>query len=345
MCKKYFFLPFILFLGLSNLAFSQFWFLGQRGREKYVNVKFAPQSTLAIGAGTSTYMGELLPSQALLTTGMQSTRMNIGVQYTKHFHPRFSYKGSLSYLQIAGDDNYYGYGVGDEGKRFASNFERNLHFKNQLVELAAFGMFDFVKRNPFRKKRADFSPYVMVGIAAVYSDPKARGVPEILSNSLGQITGFRQAGWVSLNGVTDENSAANTEIVGTEGSKYSPIQMALPMGFGFRWKLTDAIDIGAEFNYRLTFTDLLDDVSDNRINKLDVNTTYSNRSINKDFSNGLLPSPGKNEIYAANTWKLLPAPGTFLPQTPIVGSRGNDSYFTTQVMLIFHLGRPMGSIN
>jgi len=345
MCKKYFLFSFLLFLGLSNLAYSQFWFLGQRGRERYVNVKFAPQSTLAIGTGTSTYIGELLPSQALLTTGIQSTRMNIGVQYTKHFHPRFSYKGSLSYIQIAGDDNYYGYGLGDEGKRFASNFERNLHFNNQLVELAAFGMFDFVKRNPFRKKRPYFSPYVMLGVAGVYSDPKARGVPEVLRNESGLVTGFRQAGWVSLNGVTDENSASNTDIVGTEGIKYSPIQVAIPMGFGFRWKLTDAIDLGAEFTYRIAFTDYLDDVSDNRMNTLDVNTTYSNRSINKDFSNGLIPSSGKNEIYAANTFNVLPTPGSFLPQTPLVGSKGNDSYFTTQFMLIFHLGRPMGSIN
>ncbi|MEY2792654.1 MAG: hypothetical protein RJA76_646 [Bacteroidota bacterium] len=346
MLKKCFLLFAFLFFCEGQLAYSQFWFLGQRGRERYVNMKFRSQASLAIGAGSSTYLGELLPSSALLNVGIKSTRMNIGVQYTKQFHPHFAYKAGLTYVQIAGDDNYYGLKVGDENSLFSANFERNLHFKNELAELSFLGVYEIVKANNFRKKRANFSPYITAGVAALYSNPKARGVAEVIKGDNGEILGYRQAGWVSLRGIQVAESGG---IAGTEeyanSNGYSPMQIAIPFGFGFRLKMTNSIDFGFEFLYRKALTDYLDDVSDNRGSYLGTNATYSNRSINKDLSFGISFNPGYNEIYAANTFKLLPKPGDFLPNKPLVVSQGTDSYFTTQVMLIFHLGRPMGTIN
>ncbi len=344
--KSFFFLSFLL-LFASQLAYSQFWFLGQRGRERYVNMKFRSQASLSIGAGSSTYIGELLPSAALLSmSGIKSTRMNIGVQYIKQFHPHFAYKAGLTYLQIAGDDNYYGLKVGDETSVYASNFERNLHFKNELVELSFLGVYELLKGNNFRKKRANFSPYITAGVAALYSNPKARGVAEVIKGDNGEVLGYRQSGWVSLRNVQvgENGGVAGTEEY-TNGKAYSPLQLAIPVGVGFRLKMTNSIDFGFEFMYRKSLTDYLDDVSDNRREYLTTNSVYSNRSINKDLSYGLVNNPGYNEIYAANTFNALPAPGAFLPQKPLVESQGTDSYFTTQVMLIFHLGRPMGTIN
>lgn len=301
----------------SNLLFGQFWFLGQQSKERYEAAKYVPYATMGFGLGSSTYMGDLMPSSALIPYGVKSTRWNLGFHYTKHFSRHLAYKASLSLIRIAGDDNYYAYGPSDVEKAFAANYQRNLHFRNDLKELSLVGIYDIMAQTPFRKKRPQFSPYVFLGVAAAMSSPQARGPANITTNSV------EQSDWVNLrnySGISASNS-------GTENSSYSPFVIAIPVGLGFRYKIDQTTDIGFEVSYRQTFTDYLDDVSDNRNA---ITTPYNELTIRTE------------EPYAANTLKQVQFLGT---TKDIVPSKGYDRYFTTQFQLIFHIGKSAGRIN
>jgi hypothetical protein len=299
----------------SNMVFGQFWFLGQQSKERYEAAKYVPHASLSVGAGSSTYLGDLLPSSALLPYGLNATRWNFGVQYLKHFNRHFSYKASLTLIRIAGDDNYYNYGSGDVDKKFAANYQRNLHFRNDLKELAVMGVYDLKAQTPFRKKRPFFSPFVFVGIAGIMSNPIARNAAFVANNVASH------SDWVDLRGY----SKPSPSISGTENVNYSPFTFAIPMGLGFRIKLEDYVDLGFEFTYRKSFSDYLDDVSDNRdgMNFTDITDRTS-------------------EVYAANTLRKI---NSLQTTNPLVIYKGSDDYFTTQVQLIFHIGKVAGRIN
>jgi len=302
---------FILIAGNIN-AQSPFWFLGQRKKEPYEAIKYVPYATISIGAGSSNYFGELVPNTIFSSNSLLSTRWNLGLTYTKHFHKRFSYKASLSYIRIAGDDNYYNLKTGDEGTYFAANFARNLHFRNDLKELALSGIYELKRQTPYRMKRPDVSPYVFAGFAILLSEPQARGMTTNQTSA---------ANWVSLRNMAGYSFSQK----GTEGVSYSPFTYAIPLGFGIRYKLDKYIDLGFEATYRFVFSDYLDDVSDER-NTIDA-------PIN-DFT------IRSGEKIAANTLKALPT--SFTPTTDLVTSSGKDSYFTTQIQLILHFGNAAG---
>jgi hypothetical protein len=47
---------------------------------------------------------------------------------------------------------------------------------------------------------------------------------------------------------------------------YKLIQLAIPFGLGVRFRLNEVMDLSAEIGFRYTFTDYLDDVSQNYVN-------------------------------------------------------------------------------
>jgi hypothetical protein len=91
----------------------------------------------------------------------------------------------------------------------------------------------------------------------------------------------------------------------TEGVDYSQWSVIIPMGAGLKMHLNRHIDLMAEYAYRFTFTDYLDDVSSDRV-RYDAlpgkiqEYHQSNRggvAVGRDgtFKNG---NPGKNDGYS-----------------------------------------------
>lgn len=281
------------------MAQNPFWFLGQRDG-RYVD-KFDAHSSVSLGVGTTNYVGDLAPLGGLTQVGIQSMRWNLGAQFTRHFSKNFSARFGLSYVRLAGDDNYF-----DQSGDFAGSYYRNLHFKNDLKELTVLGVFELMGNKEFIRKRPQFAPYIMAGIAAYSHDPMARKDANV---SNGTVT---KSGWISLHG-------QNTP---SEGNSYSLVGLALPVGVGFRYRLTDDFDVSFELMHRVAFSDYLDDVSDNRMNPALVapaTSFYTNRST--------VP-------IAPNT---LAVRNITNPNIPSVFSWGLDQYFTTQIQLVYHI--------
>lgn len=283
-------------IGLPSMAQNPFWFLGQRDG-RYVD-KFDAHSSVSLGVGSTNYVGDLAPLGGLTQVGIQSMRWNLGAQFTRHFSKNFSARFGLSYVRLAGDDNYF-----DQSGDFSGSYYRNLHFKNDLKELTILGVFELMGNKEFIRKRPQFSPYIMAGIAAYSHDPMAR---KDAYTSNGTVM---KGDWISLHG-------QNTP---SEGNTYSLVGLALPVGVGFRYRLTDDFDVSFELMHRVAFSDYLDDVSDNRNEIAAATSFYTNRSTLRVAPNTLAvrntTNPGVSPEYS---W-------------------GVDQYFTTQIQLVYHI--------
>ncbi|MGV3539523.1 MAG: hypothetical protein ACO1OQ_06900, partial [Rufibacter sp.] len=65
-------------------------------------------------------------------------------------------------------------------------------------------------------------------------------------------------GWYELQPLGTEGQYADGE---GYPSPYSRVQIAIPAGFGVKYRLDKRWDVGIEFTWRKTFTDYIDDVS------------------------------------------------------------------------------------
>jgi hypothetical protein len=117
---------------------------------------------------------------------------------------------------------------------------RNLSFRNDIKELSFTGIFDLFENRQSFQKRPDYTPYGFLGLAAIYHNPRT----------------LYNGSWVAL-------QPLQTELV----KPYSSLQVVIPMGLGFRYKLDKQWDIAFEIGWRWTFTDYLDDVSGNYVDK------------------------------------------------------------------------------
>ena len=291
------YLSFALIILAAYSAEAQFWFLGQKAKERYAGMPFKPHSSVSFGAGSSNYLGDLVPASGLFSVAAQTMRWNVGLQYTRHLSKYFSGNIQISYIRIAGDDNYF-----STTGAFESNYVRNLHFRNDLKELSVSAVYEPMGNAENLSKRPILSPYLYLGVAGFTHNPVARKDPSLVPG-----TPSLQA-WQDL----------QTEDI--EGAMYSLVNISIPFGFGFRYKIGAQMDLGFDFGYRVSLSDYLDDVSDIRPKVLTSPSIYFNRT---------------GEPFAANTLvNRIPLSTT---STVPIYSTGPDQYFTTQIRLIYHI--------
>ena len=291
------YLSFALIILAAYSAEAQFWFLGQKAKERYAGMPFKPHSSVSFGAGSSNYLGDLVPASGLFSVAAQTMRWNVGLQYTRHLSKYFSGNIQVSYIRIAGDDNYF-----SSTGAFEGNYLRNLHFRNDLKELSVSAVYEPMGNAENLSKRPILSPYLYLGVAGFTHNPVARKDPSLVPG-----TPSLQA-WQDL----------QTEDI--EGAMYSLVNISIPFGFGFRYKIGAQMDLGFDFGYRVSLSDYLDDVSDIRPKVLTSPSIYFNRT---------------GEPFAANTLvNRIPLSTT---STVPIYSTGPDQYFTTQIRLIYHI--------
>lgn len=160
-------------------------------------------------------------------------------QNTKHFHPSagvyqrynisdyFAWRNQFSYLYVSGTTD------GNE------NYEiQDLNFQSAVYEFSSLLSFDFHRFGTNINNRIS-TPYALLGLGLFRFEPRRLDAEQI-----------------SLH-------AANT---GMRKSNYSRIQMSIPIGLGYKYKISQrrnrgAWIVGVEAVWRKTFTDLLDDVT------------------------------------------------------------------------------------
>lgn len=186
--------------------------------------------TIGLGAGIAEYIGDVKFARGDPKQYAEAYGMYIAYNFNK----RWELHIDLNRGTLKGDD-----ALAIDPNRV----QRNLHFKNVVTELGMRMRYNILvepKLQVYSKSKTHFTPYLFGGIAGFFNNPKA----------------IFEQDWHEL------------QPLGTEGQflpdsklqPYSRIQLSLPMGLGFSYRMQKLI-ISAEVGYRMTFTDYLDDVS------------------------------------------------------------------------------------
>ena len=182
--------------------------------------------------GAANYLGDI--------GGKQSTRKDFvsdmklaetrwaGAAFVRYkFSPKLSVRAQFAYQRIQGADSL---------SLNPARHARNLNFKNDIFELSVTPQLTIYENqdlgSSYRFKLA-FNFYVFAGVGIMHHNPQA----------------YYQDEWVSL------------QPFHTENTNYSLWQGVIPLGTGFYFTLKKKHRIGFEYNWRILFTDYLDDVS------------------------------------------------------------------------------------
>ena len=183
---------------------------------------------LLFSAGGMNYIGDLNGQSAISIPNLAYT---VGVRY--QYDPRWEIRGELTLGSV------------QSGDKDAIPL-RNLSFKSNLTELAGIVEFNFV---PYGSGKGGgvWTPFIFGGLALFHFNPMAKHTAA---------DGSEQ--WVALRPL---------HTVG-QGSKQYPdrepyflYQVSMPFGVGVKCRLGKTFSISAEYGFRKTWTDYLDDVS------------------------------------------------------------------------------------
>ena len=244
------------------------------------------RNEFSFGLGASSFLGELGGANRIGSHNISgirdfdfnATRPAIQIGYRRFFSPNIAAKAGFTFGQVSGDDAL-------TQEMFRQN--RNLHFKSPIAELAVqvdyfpfreyFGHI-YRSNGVFGKRVNHLSPYLFAGIGGFWYNPKAK----------------YQGNWEKLRPLQ------------TEGVAYKSLSIALPVGLGLKYAIDKQWSIGLEVGVRYTFTDYLDDVS----------TEYVDKSNESDLVQYLSNPALNNE--GQTSWTL--------PGQQRGSSQANDSY-------------------
>ncbi len=186
--------------------------------------------------GGANYLGEMGGKEKtrrdfIWDMKLGQTRQMLGLFGRYKINPYVAVQAAFNYGRIQG---------ADELSTNKGRVGRNLSFKNELLEFELRGegyIYNIADVGRRGRYRMDFKSYAFAGIAALYSNPKARSFD------------YNNNEWTAL------------QPLQTEGVDYSKWQLTIPMGVGFFFTYKKQHRFGWELGYRMTFTDYLDDAS------------------------------------------------------------------------------------
>lgn len=196
---------------------------------------------LGFAIGTGYYLGELNRDHfgGVLKLGG-------GLFYRQNVNRRWSFNFGLHYFEV---------GAFDSDSDDPWHVNRNLHFKNQIIEASALAELNFF---PYQvgSKSDFFTPYLFAGFAYYSMNPKAE-----------------------YNGLWYELQPLGTEGQGTSAGEeaYNLGGLSVPYGFGLKLNITGRLACNVTYGMRSASSDYIDDVS----------TTYADPSV-LDFEAGVL---------------------------------------------------------
>ncbi|MBC7863829.1 MAG: outer membrane beta-barrel protein [Bacteroidia bacterium] len=243
------------------------------------------------GLGVSNYLGDIGGKENtrrdfVADLKMAKTRVNINGFARMRFYRQKNLflKTEFNYLMIEGSDRL----SSNPGRKY-----RNLDFRNNIFELSSTLQYAFYENTDMGgsyRYRNTLRVYAFGGLGVFHHDPK----------------GMYNGEWIKLRPLM------------TEGKKYNPFGICVPVGMGFSYTYKKRHRVSWELNWRTTFTDYLDDIS----------TTYADPSTLS--SSTAVAMANKTNIGDANTYSSGFA-GNFLPGNKRGDPTHKDSYLTMNV--------------
>lgn len=231
--------------------------------------------------GTSFYLGDLAPYRHKLSLSDGNLALGLSVGY--RVNDLVTIHAKAFHTRISG---------ADENSRSADRRRRNLDFFSKLTDIGISSDFHVNAVIPSLEKFG-LDIYINAGLSVFSYNP------ETIFN--GEIVALQPLG-TEGQGVPEFN----------KGQKYSLTQIAIPLGMGFMFDLTDKLAFGLEVIPRITFTDYLDDVSGTYISFEEqsmyqssliadiANRTDEFNGVQNDYRTGQMRGNQKN-----NDWYIL----------------------------------------
>lgn len=227
---------------------------------------------LGIGLGLSAYNGDILPE----TFSFPKTSGFAGqVQLSLHLNERF--RGQLFYIRgrLTGSD---------------VDFERdirNLSFTTNINEVGLRGFYNFIPFDPYGEQGSRFTVYIGAGVSVFHFNP-------FTTNLQGQKVFLQELGTAGQY-LPDEQNRPRP---------YNLIQPGIPLTGGISFAITPQVIIGLEADYRILFTDYIDDIGHDRFPDFDdllLNSDQAALLTNRGWETIYDPDLGINPIDVART--------------------------------------------
>ncbi len=256
-------------------------------------------SSLEFGliGGASHYSGDLTDNKFFEARGLKGS-VGVITRYT----PRemVTFRLSAQYGKLEGDDAWY------EDPNDINN--RGLNFTSDLWDFTGAAEFNFNSIDT--RQKSGVIPFAFIGASVFKYNPKAVFEYDPTTD-LALYLGQSYNDLESRDGEEIELQPLGTEGQQTtefnERERYSLTQVAIPVGAGFKFKLSHKWTVGVEYGARITFTDYIDDVSDSYVDPTRLQSQYgamsaamSVRERNFDpvfFENSPRGDSDKNDLY------------------------------------------------
>ncbi len=256
-------------------------------KKKAPDKKPGSSSGLSInaGLGVANYFGDLMQYNRLFS--QSGFAFGVGVSYP--LSNRFSTRLDIGAQQVKAADSK------NKGSQYKA---RNLSFKSSVYDMSV--SLDF---NLINIDKHGFSPYVSAGVGAMIFNPTAEDIS-------GNKQKLRELG---------------TEGQGLAGypGMYKKASFIVPLGLGVKIAAGNNVTLSLDFNYRITGTDYLDDVS---------TSGYPDKTL----------LDARNPLTARFTWRGNEVGGEAYPANLSL-PRGNpankDGYYTTRFKVAYSFAK------
>jgi hypothetical protein len=218
---------------------------------------------LGLNAGPNFFLGDLggnsgKGKNTLKDVNLEYTKLNIGLFFVAYPKEWIGLRLAANKTFLEGNDDI----ITTTGRDELYRKQRNLDFRTNVLE-GYFGV-EIYPHSIIRKKYEDdvepkFRPYVMGGIGVFKFNPQG---------SLTNANGTKE--WYDLQPLSTEGQGFPQY---PNSKPYKLLQMHVPVAVGFKYFVSDRVNIGTEILYRKTFTDYIDDVSQKYI---DGSAFYAN---------------------------------------------------------------------
>ena len=250
------------------------------------------QFSLGLFGGISNYQGDLVDNHYVA----RFTKPALGLSLSYDYNDRFTFTAAYTHAKVKGDDQY-------NTKEYLKL--RNLSFESRISEASLTAEY-----NVFNLYTTRWSPYLFAGVAVYHFNP---------------YTFDSSNNKVYLKPLSTEGQGLSGY---PEVKPYSLTQLAIPMGGGVKYALTDRLQLGLQVGFRKLFTDYLDDVSRSYAAAEDLLAEKGQQAV--DFAYRGDEVAGGDPLY--------PTKGAQRG-----GSREKDWYYFSGLILRFQLGGGDGS--
>jgi hypothetical protein len=204
-----------------------------------LNIKNTNAQFVEIGilGGASNYSGDLSNE----SVAFKETHLAAALFGRYNFSNKWAVKGFAGYGKISGDDKNYAIAPSSSNPDGNFQYWRNLNFNSHIFEFSVQAEYNLLPNDLNSYNTRPFIPYIFAGIGIVNFNPKT-----------------------TINGTEVELQPLGTEGQGTTSNnslkKYDLTVYSVPIGFGFRQKISEAFFLGLEAGVRFTGSNYLDDV-------------------------------------------------------------------------------------